>query len=125
VERTTTRKDGSSVTETVRLPAELPTLAGFASMIGVHRETLLNWTKEHPEFFDAYKRAKDDQERILVANGLCGLYEGAFGIFTAKNLIGWRDKVDHELAGPNGGPIQTLNDTTITPADAYMRMIGK
>lgn len=91
--RTITRKDGSTVEEDVRLPADLPTLAGFACLLGVHRDTLNQWTKDNPEFSDAIKEGKAHQERILVTNGLCGLYEGAFGIFTAKNVLGWRDKL--------------------------------
>lgn len=104
-ERTIERRDGSTLTETVRIPTELPTLAGFACHIGVHRDTLHEWTKVYPEFSDAVKRAKAHQERILVANGLCGLYSGPFGIFTAKNVLGWRDKTELEHTGPEGGPL--------------------
>lgn len=77
----------------------LPTLAGFACKIGVHRETLLNWAEVHREFFDALKMAKDHQERILVENGLMGGYDKTFAIFTAKNLIDWRDKQEVEHKG--------------------------
>lgn len=83
-----------------------PTLAGFAVSIGVHRETLLNWTNEHPEFFDAYKQAKDAQEDILVTGALHGLYNASFAGLTAKNVIGWRDKQDLEHTGAGGGAIQ-------------------
>lgn len=86
-------------------PEKLPTLAAFACEIGVHRETLLNWGERHPEFFDALKRAKEHQERILVENGLLGGYDKTFAIFTAKNLIDWRDKQDHEHTGKDGGAI--------------------
>lgn len=79
--------------------SDFPTLAGFATVIGVHRETLLNWTKVHPEFFDAYKRAKDFQESFLVVNGLKGLINPAFAIFTAKNVLNWRDKREIEVEG--------------------------
>lgn len=72
--------------------ADLPTLAGFASKIGVHRDTLHQWTKDHPEFSDAYKKAKDLQENFIVVNGNRGLINTAFAIFTAKNVLGWRDK---------------------------------
>lgn len=104
-ERTIERRDGSTVTEMVRHPCELPTLAGFACQIGVHRDTLHEWTKIHPEFSDAIKRAKAHQERILVGNGLCGLYEGPFGIFTAKNVLGWRDKQDIDLGSDPDRPL--------------------
>lgn len=89
------------------IPSSLPTLAGFACKIGVHRETLLNWTTKYPEFFDAYKMAKEHQEHILIENGLMGGYDKTFAIFTAKNLINWRDKTETEHSGPNGGPIET------------------
>jgi len=92
----------------------LPTLAGFACKIGVHRETLLNWANEHPEFFDALKMAKEHQERILVENGLLGRYDKTFAIFTAKNLINWRDKT--EISGDGGGPVQI----TISAIDAKL-----
>lgn len=83
-------------------PSSLPTLAGFACKIGVHRETLLNWAEVHQEFFDAFKMAKEHQERILVENGLMGYYDKTFAIFTAKNLINWRDKQEVEHSGKIG-----------------------
>ncbi len=76
---------------------DFPTLAGFAISIGVHRETILNWTKEHPEFFDAYKRAKDYQENFLVVNAMKGLIHPSFSIFTAKNILNWREKQEVEM----------------------------
>lgn len=84
----------------------LPTLAGFACEIGVHRETLLNWAEVHQEFFDALKMAKEHQERILVENGLLGRYDKTFAIFTAKNLISWRDKVETGITDSAGNDVQ-------------------
>lgn len=72
--------------------SDFPSLAGFASKIGVHRETLLEWSKEHPEFSDAYKRAADLQENWLIINGLKGLVSSNFGTFIAKAVCGMRDK---------------------------------
>jgi hypothetical protein len=72
--------------------ADFPTLAGFAISIGVHRDTLHEWSKVHPEFSDAYARAKDFQENFLVINGLKGLVKEQFGQFVTKNVLGWRDK---------------------------------
>jgi len=97
-----------------RVPCQFPTLAGFACQIGVHRATLLNWSGQHEEFFDALKMAKEHQERILVQNGLDGSYDRTFAIFTAKNLIDWRDKVEQEVSGPNGGPIQTKSTLDVS-----------
>lgn len=120
--RTITRKDGSTVEEEVKIPNELPTLAGFAVKVGVHRDTLHEWGRVHPEFSDAIKKAKDNQERILVSNGLENLYAQPFAIFTAKNLTGWRDKLAVESSGPDGGPIKSEVTVTMTPVEAYLTL---
>ena len=75
---------------------DFPSLAGFAIKLGVHRDTLHEWSTIHPEFSDAYKRAKDFQENFVIVNGNKGLINPAFGIFTAKNVLGWRDKQKDE-----------------------------
>lgn len=108
-------ENSKGVMQSVRHAADLPTFAAFATKLGVHRETLLNWAgtgeegkPKHPEFFDAYKRAADHQERILVQNALKGGYQPSFAIFTAKNVLKWRDKTDHEITGKDGGPLQAV-----------------
>ena len=62
---------------------------------------MLQWAKERPEFSEAYKTSKLLQERFLVTNSLHGRYEKAFAIFTAKNILGWRDKkeIDANVQG--------------------------
>ena len=107
-------KNGQHVwTDFKRLPNKLPTLHSFATKIGVHRETLLNWANEkidpdengsienrkYPEFFDAYMRAKDMQEEFLIQNGLSGLYPPASYVFTAKNITSMKDKSHIEQSG--------------------------
>lgn len=87
---------------------DFKSLAAFANRLGVHRETLLNWTKDHPEFFDAYKRAKEYQEEFLTINGNKGLINPAFGIFTAKNVIDYRDKRDIDVKDTT--PERNLSD---------------
>lgn len=83
---------------------DMPSLAGFAVKIGVHRDTLHQWANQkddndeliYPEFSDAYKRAKDFQENYLVTNGLASRINPQFAMFVAKNVIGWRDKQPDE-----------------------------
>jgi hypothetical protein len=77
--------------------SDFPTLAGFAISIGVHRDTLQEWAKNFAEFSDAYKKAKDYQENYLAVNGNRSLLPPAFAIFTAKNVLGWRDKQPDEV----------------------------
>lgn len=92
-----TKNGAVEVTE--EKPNPLPLFEKFAVEIGVHRETLLNWTTRHPEFFDAYKKAKEIQLDMLLQNGLAGHYNSAFGIFALKNMFGWRDKQEIEQSG--------------------------
>lgn len=37
----------------------------------------------------------------------------------------WRDKNDHEVSGPKGGPIKSESTVTLKPDQAYLAMIGK
>jgi len=76
------------------ISCDLPLLSSFAIKIGVNRDTLNAWDKKYKEFSAALKKAKDCQRRILITNGIKGLYNTAFAIFTAKNIIGWRDRQD-------------------------------
>ena len=80
----------------------LPTFAKYASTIGVHRETLLNWCNDFPAFFDAYKDAKQLQENFLVQNALSGDYKASAAIFCMKNMLGWRDKSETNVVAEGG-----------------------
>lgn len=101
----------------IQKPTPLPMFEDFARSLDVTYETVYNWAHRtddegelvHPEFAEAYRDAKAHQKRILVHNGLLGGYQQAFSIFTAKNILGWRDKQDIAHSGPGGGPIQTIN----------------
>lgn len=92
-------KDGRETEQIKFIPSDLPLLSAFAGKIGVCRDTINEWANgldkdgelKHPDFSDSLKRAKDFQRKILITNGLKGLYSTAFAIFTAKNIIGFRD----------------------------------
>lgn len=107
-------KEGNTVAIKA-VPNKFPTLARFACKIGVTRETLWDWATAtddegnliHAEFSNAYKRAKEFQESILVEGAMAGAFQANFSIFTAKNVLGWRDKVEQELSGPGGQPLKT------------------
>jgi hypothetical protein len=87
---------------------DLPLFGKFASDIGVTHDTLLEWVKVHPEFSLAYKKAKTLQEHMLAINGLKGLYSTPFAIFTAKNILGWRDQQDIKHSGDKEHPVGML-----------------
>lgn len=82
----------------------LPTFAEFATTIGVYPSTLLEWAEQrdesgglqYPHFHDAYKRCLAYQHWITIDRGANGQVPPAFGIFSSKNLAGWRDQF-HEV----------------------------
>jgi hypothetical protein len=106
------------------LPGVFPTLARFATNIGVTKDTLHDWATakdietgelKHPEFSSAYKKAKDLQEANLVEGTIGNAYNSTFAIFTAKNVLGWRDKIEQEITGKDGSPLAGIQVMFISP----------
>ena len=121
--REVTIRDAKGNERTEILPGTFPTLARFAAMIGVTRETLHDWATaknpqgelKHPDFSFAYKKAKEFQEANLVEGTLAGAYNSTFAIFTAKNVLGWRDKTEQEITGKDGSPLAGIQVSFVTP----------
>ena len=108
----------------------------LARMFEVDEATINNWKIDHPEFFESLKAGKEEADAIVAqklyhrATGYehkdiqFATYQGEItdqveyvkhyppdttaAIFWLKNRQSakWRDKTDHEVSGPNGGPIQ-------------------
>ena len=92
------KKDGSiSLLETA---CELPTFEAFAKTLGTTRQMLKKWEEKHPAFAQAADKARDLQSDILIQNSLRGNYSASFAVFTAKNLLGWKDGKEEGPAQP-------------------------
>jgi hypothetical protein len=78
-------------------PRPLPTKERFAHSIGVHKDTLVEWSKVHPEFSAAYKKATQLQCEALSNGGLMGAYDKTMAIFLLKNNHGMADKVEQKV----------------------------
>lgn len=95
----------------------------FAGSIGVCRNTLDNWAKEHPDFLGARNRAKARRglhwEKAALAVAKDGGGPGAAQIiaFGLKNMGDgeWADVQKQELSGPGGAPIQTVDLSGLSP----------
>lgn len=108
----TVASQGREVLVDVTEVTDFPSISGFATKIGVHRCTLYNWAKENKEFKRLMELAKEIQENWILVNGMKGLVPANFGIFTLKNVCGYRDHKPGELdrtVTHEGGekPIQT------------------
>lgn len=95
----------------------------FAGSISVSRSTIDEWTKAHPEFSEALNRAKAKRLLEWETIGLGVARNGGSGgqstmiTFGLKNMGGdeWRDRQQLELAGKDGGPIQSEATVIILP----------
>ncbi|MBY4947010.1 helix-turn-helix domain-containing protein [Cupriavidus respiraculi] len=106
----------------------------MADVFGVSETTLNNWKTAHPEFLVSLKAGKDEAdanvadrlyqramgyshpaEKIVVVAGAIERVaytehyppDTTAAIFWLKNRKKreWRDKIDHEMTGADGGPI--------------------
>lgn len=98
-------------------------LAAAAADLGFHRQRVYEWLKVHPEFADAIRLAQSKRQ-LFLERRLLGAEAGPIvtsTIFALKNASpeDWREKVDHELSGPQGGPIKTENrfEIVLVPPD--------
>ena len=95
------------------------TLTSFGGVIGVHRDTLYEWASKHERFSDALKigRAKGQLvwEQTLRAQALTNSGNTGAIVFAMKNLYrdDWRDKVETEVTGKDGGPIDMVSDRDV------------
>jgi len=93
---------------------KVPSVAGLACEIGVRRETCHAWAKEpDKEFSNILMVISEKQERELLNKGL----SGAFNYSITKMMLskhGYSDATKQELSGPNGGPMQVVNFSSLS-----------
>ncbi len=81
---------------------KLPTIEGLAVYIGVHKDTINEWSKTHPEFSVVIHTLKAMQAERLINMGLSGDYNPVI----AKVLLskhGYADRT--ELTGADGSDL--------------------
>lgn len=88
---------GRMVLKDVEVPCQLPTIERFALNLGVHKDTVYEWAKEHKNFSDALCVAKQAQQEILIQHGLNGHYKEGFAKFVAVNFTDMKEKVQQEI----------------------------
>lgn len=80
----------------------VPSIAGLACYIGYHRESVLRWSKEHPDTWgDIYAKINTYQELMLINGGLDKSFQPNF----AKLLMtkhGYSEKVEIDARSGDG-----------------------
>ncbi len=93
---------------------KVPSVAGLACEIGVHRETLRLWAAEESnEFFGILREIAQLQERELVNNGLTGDFTAPI----TKMMLtkhGYSDRVETD---------HTSSDGSMTPKEIIIRAV--
>ena len=74
---------------------EHPSMTKLAHYLGIHRDTLLNYSKDS-EYFGSVKKGKEIIESYLedrlFGNNVTGV------IFNLKNNYGWEDRSKHDIS---------------------------
>lgn len=98
----------------------------MACAIGVSRPTLeTNWPEAHPEFLEAFTRAKMESQVWWEKKGRDNLETQGFQqamwsrSMAARFPHDWRETSRKELTGPDGAPMELtrIERTIIDPAD--------
>ena len=84
---------------TGREQTSLPKIVGFALYIGVSKDSLYEWAKEHKEFSDALEKIMAHQENTLVDDGIYGGKEVNATIvkLLLMNNHGMREKTETDV----------------------------
>lgn len=83
----------------------------MAVELGVHRDSLYEWAKVHPEFSDAFTRARQICQAWWEKQGRLGLtLQGFNASLWSKNMAcrfreEWTEQTKTELTGANGTPL--------------------
>lgn len=78
------------------LIVHLPSIAGLAVYLKVHRQTIYEWGKEHKFFGDILQEILAEQEKRLIENGLSGTYNSNI-VKLVLGKHGYHDKVDTDI----------------------------
>lgn len=131
-----TKYDSAFCEQVIVAGAQGFSLAAFAGMIGVCRDTVQEWTRVHPEFSAAVKAHKAKrallwEEKLLrIADQGGGTGSATAVIFALKNVAPdeFADRVVNQHTGPNHGPVQVgvthLSDLEIARRIAFALHCG-
>lgn len=89
--------------------SEGASLTEVAGELGICKDTLYQWQKEHSEFSDAIKKGVQLSEQWWQKVGRKSLWDKEFNYtgwyMNMKNRFGWTDKQNVQHTGEGGGPI--------------------
>jgi hypothetical protein len=119
--------DPSYCERVIELGKQGMSVVEMACEIGVSRNTLeTNWPAEHPEFLEAFVRAKDESQAWWEKAGRVGMAgKNIDAAIWSRSMAArfpndWRETKRNEHSGPDGSPIATtqrIERVIIDPAN--------
>ncbi|XQA74607.1 helix-turn-helix domain-containing protein [Xanthomonas sacchari] len=95
----------------------------MACALDVAKSTLYVWAENHPEFSDAFTRAKQWAQDWWETQGQCGLTADKFNASLWSRSMAARFPEDYqerkgvELTGAGGGPVETITSIRLIPLE--------
>jgi len=80
----------------------------MAHALDVHKDTIYEWKKQHPEFSDAIKRWETKRNMLFYSLAVSPQIRDAKWIFLAKNWLGMTDKQEIEHRGDDFHPLRVI-----------------
>ena len=94
-----------------------PSNIGLIDVLGISDATLYLWKHKHPEFSRILDKISRKQQNVVFTRSLNGKYNAAIAkLVLAKH--GWKDKVEQEVVGKDGGAIVTDNTWRVEIVDS-------
>jgi hypothetical protein len=87
----------------------------MACAVGVHKDTLYEWAKHHPEFSDAFTHAKQLSQDWWETKAQEGLTTPGFNAslwsrsMAARFPDDYTERQKREVTGANGGPVEQVH----------------
>lgn len=108
----------------VELGKQGKSVVQMACALDVVRQTMLDWCKVHPEFLDAFTRAKQYSQDWWETQAQCGLTADKFNASLWSRSMAARFPEDYqerkgvELTGAGGGPVDVVTKVEIVAVEA-------
>lgn len=97
----------------VKVPNRIPTIERFAMEIcNATKETIHEWRRVHPEFSDAYEKAKVLQKDFLVYQSAYGFITPSYAVFLTKAMTDLREVNEVDITS-KGDKLEGVNLTSV------------
>ena len=93
----------------------VPSIAGLACHLDIHKQTVNEWADKHPQFSTYVKKVAQVQEKVCVSGGMTGKYNSSITkLLLSKHGYSEKQQIDHTSSD------ESMKPTTIIIESAKM-----